>query len=182
LTATQINAIEGLFIAVEKSTAPVLFSQVLNCAPPACTVTSNTTATINVAAPCPDSGTVNITAMLTAVMAGASVSTSTTGPIGFSNCSGGGVQLQGSLLEGAQVQVTNLEVVNPSPFTITGSTTFVVNGVTGSISFNCTNSLTFVSVTPLKTVVSASGNATLQYPVGQNTTTAPCAAFNGFSM
>jgi hypothetical protein len=177
--------IESLFINVEKATAPVLFAQVLNCTPPTCTVTSATpsgsTATVNVSAACPDSGTVNITATFTTTMNGASISTSTTGPIGFSNCSSGGVQLQGSLAEGAQVQLVNLMVVNPSPFTITGSASFVLNCVTGSISFNWSNTLTIASVTPLTTVVSASGNATLQYPMGQNTTTAPCQAFNGFS-
>jgi hypothetical protein len=133
------------------------------------------TQTISGSAACPQSGTVSVTGVLTDNTN--SSGTGTAGinmQIGFSNCSSAGIILRGNpnMTLGAQYKFSNFQLVNPLTFTMGGGISFVLDGVNGTIAFNCSGNIDVNSF-----AVSEAGTVTLQYPTGQNTTTMSCASF-----
>jgi hypothetical protein len=62
-------------------------------------------------------------------------------------------------------------------FTISGTHDFTVDGVEGTITFNCTNNMVIDPTTLMPTSVTATGSASLDYPSGQNPTTLSCQTF-----
>jgi len=94
--------------------------------------------------------------------------------IGFSNCRSAGILIQGnpSLSLGAKYNFSNFVLVDPLTFSLGGGVTFVLDNVTGSVSFNCSGNVNVSTFVPTQ-----SGAITLQYPVGHNATTVSCDAF-----
>jgi hypothetical protein len=178
LTQAQITSLETAFTTVENSVAPQVLPQVF-------AEGTNSTATslpVNVSQPCPDAGTVGTTG--TASLVSSSGTKETVGAnlaITFSKCTAGGVELDGTLAGMGQLNIdtsTANIVVNPVTFTISGTSTFIVNGVTGTTVFACSNGLNVNLSAGNTSGITSTGNVTLQYPTGQNTTTVPCSGFS----
>jgi hypothetical protein len=96
----------------------------------------------------------------------------------YAKCATGSVVLDGGPLEvkGTMSAVASV-VQNPVTFTITGTQSFTVDGVSGSVTFACNNAMVVdLEAFQVKSLV-ATGNATIQYPVGQGTATVPCQTF-----
>lgn len=94
--------------------------------------------------------------------------------VGFSSCVENGVRLQGNpnLTFGGTFNFSNFAIVNPATFNLGGGFLFTLDGITGSATYNCSDSINVNTFT-----VSESGNVTLQYPTGQNSTALSCSAF-----
>jgi hypothetical protein len=182
LTQAQITSLETAFANVENVVAPQVLPQVFSQG-------TNSTATsvpVNISLPCTDAGTVGTTG--TASLVSSSGTKDTVGAnlvITFSKCTSAGVELDGTLSGMGQLNVdtsTANIVVNPVTFTISGTSTFILNSVTGTTAFACSNSLTVDLSAGTTSGITSTGNATLQYPTGQNTTTVPCSGFSsGFN-
>jgi hypothetical protein len=143
-------------------------------------LTSTGTSTLDTTQPCQDGGTAHGFGPITITMdaAGTSGSIALDTSLVYAHCTIGGSVLDGGPLEvKGQLNVVASTIQNPVQFTITGSHTFVVDGVTGSVAFGCNSSLTIDLHTFTPTAFIATGNASLQYPIGQNPTTAPCQTF-----
>jgi hypothetical protein len=181
LTQAQIMTLEDAFASVENTIAPQIFPQVFAIAMNA----TGNVVPLSVSAPCADGGTVGITGTVTGMPSSntkAVMSTNVT--IAFSKCMAKGVELDGSLPSVGQMNVdlrTPNVVVNPTTFTISGTSSFSLGGVTGTTMFACSNSLT-VDLNAKTDNLVTTGNATLQYPTGQNTVVVPCSGFSdGFN-
>jgi hypothetical protein len=182
LTQAQITSLETAFAKVENAVAPLVLPQVFAEG----TSSTATSLPVSVSQPCTDAGTAGTTGTVSAVS-----SSGTKGTVGanlaitFSKCTSGGVELDGTLSGMGQLNVdtsTANIVVNPVTFTISGTSTFILNSVTGSTAFACSNSLTVDLNAGTTSGIASTGNATLQYPTGQNTTTVPCSGFSsGFN-
>jgi hypothetical protein len=180
LTPTQINAIQsavgpalslafshlGSRLSTFRSRAGFL---------PLGVVHPESTTPIGASAACPESGTISVSGTVTDnTNSNGSGSAGLNIQIGFSSCRSAGILIQGnpSLSITAQVNLSDFNLVNPATFTLGGGITFVLNNVTGSASFNCAGGIDVNTFS-----VSESGNVTLQYPSGQNTTTVSCSGF-----
>lgn len=102
----------------------------------------------------------------------------------YGQCSVDGTVLDGGPLTiKGQMNVVDGDIQNPITFTITGTHAIAVDGVSGTVSFNCDNSLTVDNDTFTPTSLVAAGNASILFPTGQNPTTAPCQTFaNAFDL
>jgi hypothetical protein len=187
LTQTQIASLEAAFTNVENSQlSQQVFSQLFSEINTAYGAGSTATSfPINVSQACADAGTAGMTGTVS-VSPGATFSLNANLSITFSKCTSSGVELDGTLSSVGQVNGVNTNlasvIVNPVTFTISGTSTFLLNNVTGSSAFNCSNSVNVNSQTGAVSGVTASGNATLQFPTGQNSTSVPCSAFSsGFT-
>jgi hypothetical protein len=143
-------------------------------------LSSTGTSTLDTTQPCQDGGTAHafgpVTITSDAAGTGGSIAVDTS--LVYATCTIGGTVLDGGPLEiKGQLNVVASTIQQPVQFTITGSHTFVVDGVTGSVAFSCNSSLTIDRNTFAPTALIATGNASLQYPTGQNPTMAPCQTF-----
>jgi len=182
LTQTQIGSLESAFTSVENSLLVQQFLiQVLN-EDNSPTVTS---VPINVSQACSDSGTAGLTGTVNQNVGptGGTSSLNASLTITFSKCTSGGVELDGTLSSSGQINANNTNtpaaaIVNPVTFTLSGSSTFILNGVTGTSAFSCSNSVNVNLQAGTLSAITSTGNATLQYPTGQNTTSVPCSGFS----
>ena len=96
----------------------------------------------------------------------------------YTSCVSGPVVLDGGPLEikGTMSAVASV-VQNPVNFTITGSHSFTVDGQSGRVTFDCSNSMVVDLEKFGVRSLTATGNATIQYPVGQGSTTVSCQTF-----
>jgi hypothetical protein len=182
LTQAQIVSLESAFTSVENSPLTKQFIiQVLN-EDNSPTITS---VPVNVSQACSDGGTAGLTGTVNQNVGqtGGTSSLNANLTITFSKCTSNGVELDGTLSSSGQITANNTNtsaavVVNPVTFTLTGSSTFILNGVTGTSAFSCSNSVNVNVQAGTLSGITSSGNATLQYPTGQNTTTVPCSGFS----
>jgi hypothetical protein len=96
----------------------------------------------------------------------------------YARCVMGSVVLDGGPLEikGTMSAVASV-VQNPVNFTITGTHSFTIDGQSGSVTFACNNAMVVdLDAFAVRSLV-ATGNATIQYPAGQGSTTVPCQTF-----
>jgi hypothetical protein len=182
LTQAQMASLEAAYATVENGLAPKILPQVFSEG----TDADAASLPVNVSQFCTDSGTANATGPVTAVS-----NSGTKGTVGanlvltFSKCTSGGVVLDGTLSGVGQLTIdtsTANIVVNPVTFTISGTSGFTLNGITGTTTFACSNSLMVDLNAKTQSGIASTGNATLQYPTGQNSTTVPCSGFSsGFN-
>ncbi len=135
--------------------------------------TTTFTVPISGTAPCPDSGSTTISGSVSGSISDSGSGSETMSmQIGFSNCKSSGILLQGNpnLTFSGQFNFSNAILANGSTFTLGGGITFVLNGVTGSAAFACTDSINGATF-----AVTQSGNVTFQY--GQGTSTTSCSSF-----
>jgi hypothetical protein len=186
LTQAQTTSVVTAITNVENAVAPQLIQEGIK------DIAQSTTSSVpvGISQACADAGTV--TAMGTASITPAASNPGTasinmTSSINYAKCTSAGVELDGSLgstgLMNFAVSNAGATIASPVTFTITGSHTFVINNVTGTISFNCLNSLSFDPNTNTFTALVATGPAVLQYPTGQNPTNSLCSTFaSGFDL
>jgi hypothetical protein len=96
----------------------------------------------------------------------------------YANCAVNSVRLDSGPLEiKGTISAVASAVQNPVPFTIAGTHSFTLDGASGSVTFACSNSMVVdLDAFAVRSLV-ATGNATIQYPVGQGTATVPCQTF-----
>jgi hypothetical protein len=142
------------------------------------------TYTLDVTQPCPGGGTARSTGPLVVILdaSGTTGSLTLDTPLTYAKCAMGSVVLDGGPLEikGTMSAVASV-IQNPVNFTITGSHGFTVDGLSGSVTFACSNAMVVdLDAFAVRSLV-ATGNATIQYPAGQGSTTVPCQTFaDGF--
>jgi hypothetical protein len=138
------------------------------------------TQTANLTLPCPVGGSAHVVGPITLVMdqLGTSGSISADASLTYAKCAIGGVVLDGGPLEikGSLTAVQSV-IQNPVKFTISGSHTFTQDGTDGFVAFSCNNSMTIDPNTLEPTKVTATGNASIQFPTGHKITTVPCQTF-----
>ena len=187
LTQAQITSLEAAFTSVENSQlSQQVFTQIFSEIKAAYVTGSTATSfPVNTSQACADAGTAGVTGTVS-ISPGAMFSLSSNLMITFSKCTSGGVELDGTLPSMGQINGVNTDtasvIVNPVTFTISGSSTFVLNNVTGTSAFSCSNSVNVNSQTGVVSGTTSTGNVTLQYPTGQNSTSVPCSGFSsGFT-
>ena len=135
----------------------------------------STTVPISGTSPCPSSGSTTLNgSFVDSTNANGTGAATINMQIGFSNCVSSGVVLQGNpnMTVTGSFNFTNGNLVNPATFALGGGITFTLNGQTGSATFACTDSINVSTYAFTET-----GNVTLQYPTGKNTSTTSCLAF-----
>lgn len=139
------------------------------------------TYTLDVTQSCSGGGTARSTGPLVVVLDASGTNGSLTPDtlLTYASCVVGPVVLDGGPLEikGTMNGVAGV-VQNPVNFTITGTHSFTVDGQSGSVTFGCSNAMVVdVAAFAVRSLV-ATGNATIQDPAGQgSTTTVPCQTF-----
>jgi hypothetical protein len=192
LTQTQTGNLEAAFARVENSTLVKQFLvQFFNEANDAYNAGSTATSfPINVSTGCSDAGTAGLTGKVVEdanAGPGGKYSATATLAITFSKCTSGGIEIDGTLSSVGQINGDDTHaIINPVTFTISGSSSFVLNGVTGTTAFTCSNSVNVDFTAGTSSGITSGGNAILHYPTGKNQTTVPCSdfssGFNGLSL
>jgi hypothetical protein len=169
LTPDQTHTLEQAFVATEDAVTPVGLDQLEQ-------LDENATA-FNATANCPTGGTVAVNGPITPTRnaQGQITAEDFSWTIAFASCAKDGVSLDGDLTTVGHLSQPS-ENVALVTFSIDGSNSFTFAGHTGRTSFSCSNTLTIDldSDTPQLTV---QGSASIEYPTGQNQTSAPCADF-----
>jgi hypothetical protein len=135
---------------------------------------------VDVTAPCPQGGSVRAFGPIKATVdsTGTNGSVTATSTLTYTGCAVAAVVLDGGPLTiQGQLNVVASTIQSPVTYTISGTHNFTVDGVKGTISFNCTNNLFIDPATLMPTSVVATGTASLQYPAGQNQTALSCQTF-----
>jgi hypothetical protein len=135
---------------------------------------------VDVTAPCPQGGSARAFGPIMGTVDGTGTggSISATSTLTYTTCSVTPVVLDGGPLTiKGQINVVASSIQNPVTYTIAGTHNFTVDGVGGTITFNCTNNMSVDPDTLTPTSVVATGTASLQYPAGQNTTPLSCQTF-----
>ncbi len=138
------------------------------------------TYTLDVAQSCSGGGTARSTGPLAVVLDASGTTGSMTQDtlLTYTRCVMGSVVLDDGPLEikGTMSAVASV-VQNPVNFTITGTHGFTVDGQSGRVTFACSNAMVVdLDAFAVRSLV-ATGDATIQYPAGQGSTTVPCQTF-----
>ncbi len=136
--------------------------------------------TVNATAPCPQGGSVQGSGPITGTPDGTGTggTITATSTLTYAACAVATVVLAGGpITVKGQLNVVADSIQNPVTFTISGTHDFTVDGVEGTITFNCTNNMIIDPTTLMPTSVTATGSASVDYPAGQNPTTLSCQTF-----
>jgi hypothetical protein len=138
------------------------------------------TYTLDVAQSCSGGGTARSTGPLVVLLdpSGTTGSMTQDTLLTYNRCLSNSVVLDGGPLEikGTMSAVASV-VQNPVNFTITGTHGFTVDGLSGTVAFACSNAMVVdLDAFAVRSLL-ATGNATIQYPAGQGSTTVPCQTF-----
>lgn len=135
---------------------------------------------VSVTTPCPQGGSVQASGPIKATVdsTGTNGSVTATSTVTYTGCAVAAVVLNGGPLTiQGQLNVVASTIQSPVTYTVSGTHDFTVDGVQGTISFNCTNNMFIDPNTLMPTSVVATGTASLDYPAGQNQTALSCQTF-----
>lgn len=124
---------------------------------------------------CPDAGSITLSGSVDVeVSSGGTGSTNLSSQIGFLSCSSQAIPLRGNPTLGMDVQFNfvSAQLVNPGAMHLTNGIAFTLKGTDGTAAFGCS-----IAIDVRTFVFTYSGNVTLEYPTGKNTTVVPCQAF-----
>jgi hypothetical protein len=174
ITQPQISQLASSIATAGQSVLNALLQQLFNLP------NSTGTFTLDATESCPGGGTARAHGPVTATADASGENGTVTADFAleYAGCAVGTTVMDGGPLTiKGQLNVVSSAVVNPVMFTITGTHAFTIDGVAGTVTFACDNALTVDqdTITPVSLV--ATGDASLQFPTGQNPTTAPCATF-----
>jgi hypothetical protein len=176
-TAPAITQVEQTELVTAEGTASIAVTNAL------LTSISNLpsgSSTVNATAPCPQGGSVQASGPVTGTPDGTGTggTITATSTLTYAACSVTPVVLNGGpITVKGQLVVVADSIQNPVTFTISGTHNFTVDGVEGTITFNCTNNMVIDPTTLAPTSVTATGSASLDYPSGQNPTALSCQTF-----
>jgi hypothetical protein len=135
---------------------------------------------VDVTTPCPQGGSARAFGPIKATVdsTGTNGNITATSTLTYTACAVAAVVLNGGPLTiQGQLNVVAATIQSPVTYTISGTHNFTVDGVQGTITFNCTNNMFIDPNTLMPTSVVATGTASLQYPAGQNQTALSCQTF-----
>jgi hypothetical protein len=137
--------------------------------------TESTSFPFSGSAACDSGGSISVSgALVDATNSQGSGTVSMNMTVGLSSCVEAGVKLQGNpnISFSGSFNFSNFDLVNPATFSLGGGFLFTLDGVTGSATYSCNETIDVNTFT-----VSDGGTVTLQYPVGQNSTPLSCSGF-----
>jgi hypothetical protein len=175
ISTTEISQLAGSIASVA---VPIIYATITQVVAKVQGVSG--TYTLDVAQSCSGGGSARSTGPLVVVLdpSGTTGSMTQDTLLTYAKCASGAVVLDSGPLEikGTMSAVGSV-VQNPVNFTITGAHGFSVNGQSGTVTFACNNAMVVdLDAFAVRSLV-ATGDAKIQYPAGQGSTTVPCQTF-----